>query len=85
MELITLSISGYTNTTGVAGLGRVTLKGGYRYKISGHVRSLGATTFYGYSIYNASTGSRIGTYGGGYASSSQNLNAGNQESHAFVS
>ncbi|MCF6169279.1 hypothetical protein, partial [Lutibacter sp.] len=85
MGLITLYTTPYTTALGSTGLGRVNLKGGYRYKISGYVRSLGATTFYGYSIYNANNGSQIGTFAGGYASPNQDQNTGDQGSHAFVS
>ncbi|MCF6182035.1 hypothetical protein [Lutibacter sp.] len=85
MGLITLYTVPYTTALGSSSLGRVNLKGGYRYKISGYVRSSGTTTFYGYSIYNANNGSRIGTFAGGYASPNQDANTGDQGSHAFVS
>ncbi len=84
MGLMTLFTSAYSAANGVTSLGRVMLKAGYRYKIYGYVRSLGATTFYGYSIFNATNGTQIGTFAGGYASPNQDQNTGDQGSHAFV-
>ncbi|MFK5959302.1 MAG: hypothetical protein QM495_10615, partial [Lutibacter sp.] len=85
MGLITLYTSAYYSVNnGVASLGRVTLKGGYRYKIYGYVRSLSITNYYGYSIFNATNGTKIGTAGGGFADSAQNQSAGDQGSYAFV-
>jgi len=85
MGLITLYTTTYTTTVGSTGLGRVKLKGGYRYKISGYVRSLGTTSYFGYSIFNATNGSRIGTYADGFASSNPDPNVGDQGSDAFLS
>jgi len=85
MGLITLYTTPYTTTLGSTGLGRVKLKGGYRYKISGYVRSGGTSPYFGYSIYNATTNALYGTYGGGFSSPNQDLNTGDQGSHAFLS
>lgn len=74
--LMSLSTSAYTTNVGVHCLGRVKLKAGYIYKISGFATSTGNATFYGYSLYDVtSNNTRFGTYAGGHASPDPDQNS----------
>ena len=84
-NLMTLSTSSYTQNVGVHCLGRVKLKGGYIYKVSGFATSTGNTTFYGYSLYDVTTDStRFGTYAGGHADPDPDRNTDTMMSVGYI-
>ena len=74
----------YSNSSNVDSIGRVTLKAGRTYKITGYISYLNGTSYAGFSIYDADAGSRVGTRGGSFANTNQDQNADSSPSIAFV-
>ncbi|WP_157914875.1 hypothetical protein [Escherichia coli] len=74
--LITLGTAAYTKNTGVHCVGRVKLKAGFYYDCTGQVVSLGDTNFFGYSIFDVTSGDPVivSTNGAGFASPNQDHN-----------
>lgn len=82
--LISLQSSGsYSNGTNTASIGRVTLKAGYTYKITG-VMAVDDAPYCGYSIFNSDTNTRIGTYASTFAHTTIDSNVDSQASYAFI-
>lgn len=78
--------SAYSNGTNTASVGRVLLKAGRTYKITGYMGPLSNTAYMGFSVYNSDLAVRVGTYGSAFAigGGSQNGNATFVPSIAFV-
>ena len=85
-NLQTLGTLTYTTNNGVHCKGRVKLKAGYYYKITGFVSTIGNSPFLGFSLYDVTTPStiQIGTFASTFASQNQSLNVNCVPSFAFV-
>ncbi len=84
LNLQTLGTLPYTTADGVNCIGRVLLKAGYYYRITGYVAPITAS-FCGNSIFDVtSIASRIGTRGNSFAAINQNSNANSVPSFAYV-
>ena len=80
--------SAYNIGTNTASVGRVLLKAGRTYKITGYMSPLSNTGYMGFSVYNSDLAARVGTFGSAFAiganAGGQNANATFVPSIAFV-
>ncbi|MXF06697.1 hypothetical protein [Escherichia coli] len=68
-KLIALGTADYTTQPAILCKGRVRLRGGYVYDLTGQIASVGDTKYFGYSIWNVTDGSPviISSNGAGFA------------------
>tara|TARA_R110000868_G_scaffold206938_2_gene455898 strand:- start:30 stop:902 length:873 start_codon:yes stop_codon:yes gene_type:complete len=84
-NLLVHGTASYVTTPGVLCIGRVLLKSGYIYSITGVISTLSPSPFFGYAIYNATTNVRIGTRGDGFANATQDASVQSAPSFAILS